>query len=75
MRREVGFEIIRTMWNYLGKNKIRFIPEVTGPFLEVTLVPEAELRKATLPIFFDMMQCECNVRGNFKEVSKTSPDV
>ncbi|XP_033633193.1 dedicator of cytokinesis protein 1-like isoform X1 [Asterias rubens] len=70
MRREVGFEIIRTMWNYLGKNKIRFIPEMTGPFLEVTLVPEAELRKATLPIFFDMMQCECNVRGNFKEFER-----
>ncbi|XP_022091656.1 dedicator of cytokinesis protein 1-like isoform X3 [Acanthaster planci] len=70
MRREVGFAIIRTMWNYLGKNKIRFIPEMVGPFLEVTLVPETELRKATLPIFFDMMQCECNIRGNFREFER-----
>ncbi|KFM70969.1 Dedicator of cytokinesis protein 1, partial [Stegodyphus mimosarum] len=31
---------------------------MVGPFLEMTLIPEAELRKATIPIFFDMMQCE-----------------
>jgi len=24
----------------------------------MTLIPETELRKATIPIFFDMMQCE-----------------
>lgn len=33
---------------------------MVGPILEVTLVPETELRKATIPIFFDMMQCEHN---------------
>ena len=33
---------------------------MVGPILEVTLVPEPELRKATIPIFFDMMQCEHN---------------
>ena len=31
---------------------------MVGPFLEMTLIPETELRKATIPIFFDMMQCE-----------------
>lgn len=66
MRREVAFDIIRTMWNYLGKNKIKFIPGMVGPFLEVTLVPEEELRKETIPIFFDMMQCEYNIHKNFK---------
>ena len=71
MRREVGFEIIRTMWNYLGKNKIKFIPEMVGPFIEVTLIPETELRKATIPIFFDMMQCEFQIKGNFNKVSKS----
>lgn len=39
-----------------------------GPFLEVTLVPESDLRKATLNIFFDMMQTEEKIRGNFKRV-------
>lgn len=42
---------------------------MVGPFMEVTLVPEPELRKATLRIFFDMMECEQRVRGNFKQVN------
>lgn len=42
---------------------------MVGPFLEVTLVPESDLRKATLNIFFDMMQIEEKIRGNFKQVS------
>uniref|UniRef100_A0A8C5IRD5 Dedicator of cytokinesis 5 n=1 Tax=Junco hyemalis TaxID=40217 RepID=A0A8C5IRD5_JUNHY len=45
-------------------HKIKFIPAMVGPILEVTLVPEPELRKATIPIFFDMMQCEFNFSGN-----------
>jgi hypothetical protein len=34
------------------------VPGLVGPFLEMTLIPETELRRATIPIFFDMMQCE-----------------
>lgn len=41
-----------------GQAKIQFVPGLVGPFLEMTLIPETELRKATIPIFFDMMQCE-----------------
>ncbi|KAI5712428.1 hypothetical protein M8J75_008277 [Diaphorina citri] len=52
-----------------GEHKINFIPSMVGPFLEVTLVPENELRKATLNIFFDMMECEQRVHGNFKQVN------
>ncbi|XP_069695130.1 dedicator of cytokinesis protein 1 isoform X2 [Periplaneta americana] len=57
MRRETGFEI-RSMWFNLGQYKIQFVPGLVGPFLEMTLIPETELRRATIPIFFDMMQCE-----------------
>lgn len=57
MRRETGFEI-RSMWFNLGLNKCQFVPSLVGSILEMTLLPEAELRKATIPIFFDMMQCE-----------------
>ncbi|XP_055899924.1 dedicator of cytokinesis protein 1-like isoform X3 [Biomphalaria glabrata] len=57
MRRETGFEI-RAMWFKLGPNKIKFIPQLVGPILEMTLIPEVELRKATIPIFFDMMNHE-----------------
>ncbi|CAG2063574.1 unnamed protein product, partial [Timema podura] len=74
MRVLMGFQIL-SMWSNLGncptigENKINFIPSMVGPFLEVTLVPESELRKATLHIFFDMMDCEQKARGNFKQVS------
>ena len=57
MRKEMG-KIVKSMWFNLGQHKIRFVPEMVGPFLEMTLIPETELRKDTIPIFFDMMQCE-----------------
>uniref|UniRef100_A0A8C3RX73 Dedicator of cytokinesis 5 n=1 Tax=Chelydra serpentina TaxID=8475 RepID=A0A8C3RX73_CHESE len=63
MRKEIGFKI-RDMWYNLGPHKIKFIPSMVGPILEVTLTPEPELRKAAIPIFFDMMQCEFNFSGN-----------
>ncbi|KAG8518214.1 Dedicator of cytokinesis protein 5 [Galemys pyrenaicus] len=63
MRKEIGFRI-RDMWYNLGPHKMKFIPSMVGHILEVTLTPEVELRKATIPIFFDMMQCEFNFSGN-----------
>uniref|UniRef100_A0A670JFD9 Dedicator of cytokinesis 2 n=1 Tax=Podarcis muralis TaxID=64176 RepID=A0A670JFD9_PODMU len=66
MRRLIGFAI-RDMWYKLGQNKIRFIPGMVGPILEMTLIPEAELRKATIPIFFDMMLCEYRNTGEFRK--------
>lgn len=41
---------------------------MVGPILEMTLIPEVELRKATIPIFFDMMLCEYKRTGEFKKV-------
>uniref|UniRef100_A0AAR2JDJ7 Dedicator of cytokinesis 2 n=1 Tax=Pygocentrus nattereri TaxID=42514 RepID=A0AAR2JDJ7_PYGNA len=66
MRRLIGFAI-RDMWYKLAGNKICFIPGMVGPILEMTLIPEEELRRATIPIFFDMMQCEHKHAGNFKK--------
>lgn len=43
---------------------MKFIPSMVGPILEATLVPEPDLRKAIIPIFFDMMQCEHNFSPN-----------
>lgn len=51
-----------------GQNKICFIPGMVGPILEMTLIPEVELRKATIPIFFDMMLCEYQRTGEFRKV-------
>ncbi|KAF6209244.1 hypothetical protein GE061_014989 [Apolygus lucorum] len=79
MRMEIGVEI-KSMWFNLGKHKKHFIPGLVGPFLEMTLIPENELRERTIPIFFDMMQCEfysyketngkrdsANVKAHFRE--------
>lgn len=57
MRKEMGM-IVKSMWFNLGQHKTRFVPDMVGPFLDMTLIPETELRKSTIPIFFDMMQCE-----------------
>ncbi|XP_046384567.1 dedicator of cytokinesis protein 1 isoform X4 [Ischnura elegans] len=78
MRRETGFEI-RSMWFNLGQYKIHFVPSLVGPFLEMTLIPETELRKATIPIFFDMMQCEFyssrNVGESFSDTKRDSTNI
>ncbi|TRY86430.1 hypothetical protein DNTS_004205 [Danionella cerebrum] len=63
MRKSIGFKL-RDMWYNLGPQKMKFIPAMVGPILEATLVPEPELRKATIPIFFDMMQCEYHFTSN-----------
>lgn len=64
MRVLMGFQIL-SMWSQLGDHKLHFIPSMVGPFLEVTLVPEPSLRKATLTVFYDMMHCEQISRGSF----------
>ncbi|NXK42830.1 DOCK2 protein, partial [Piprites chloris] len=64
MRATIGASI-RDMWYCLGHHKIEFIPGMVGPILEMTLVPELELRRSTIPIFFDMMLCEHQLTGSF----------
>ena len=59
---------ISTMWNALGARKIDFIPTLIKPFLEMTLVPEVQLRKETIPICFDMIECALRAHGSFQEV-------
>jgi dedicator of cytokinesis protein 3 len=67
MRVSMGIQIL-SMWSQLGNHKLHFIPSMVGPFLEVTLVPEPDLRKSTLSVFYDMMQCEQADRGSFRLV-------
>lgn len=60
---------LKSILSLKGQHKIKFIPEMVGPILEMTLIPETELRKATIPIFFDMMQCEFHSTRSFQMVS------
>lgn len=46
---------------------------MVGPILEMTLIPEEELRRATIPIFFDMIMCEHAHSGNFHKVAEICP--
>ena len=55
-----------------GHHKIEFIPGMVGPILEMTLVPELELRESTIPIFFDMMLCEYQLTASFSRVSTST---
>lgn len=67
MRVTMGCEIF-SMWQNLGEHKLHFIPALIGPFLEVTLIPQADLRNVMIPIFHDMMDWEQRRSGNFKQV-------
>uniref|UniRef100_A0A3Q3DTZ1 Dedicator of cytokinesis 4b n=1 Tax=Hippocampus comes TaxID=109280 RepID=A0A3Q3DTZ1_HIPCM len=66
MRVMMGCEIF-SMWQNL-EHKLNFIPAMIGPFLEVTLVPQPDLRNVMIPIFHDMMDWEQRRSGNFKQV-------
>uniref|UniRef100_A0A670J6K4 Dedicator of cytokinesis 4 n=1 Tax=Podarcis muralis TaxID=64176 RepID=A0A670J6K4_PODMU len=67
MRVTMGCEIF-SMWQNLGEHKVHFIPALIGPFLEVTLIPQPDLRNVMIPIFHDMMDWEQRRSGNFKQV-------
>lgn len=67
MRMVIAGRIV-DMWQYLGINKIRLIQSMVKPFLEMTLVPETELRRTTIPIFYDMIECEYRSKQHFRQV-------
>lgn len=57
IRRKTAHDI-NGMWMQLGEYKAAFVPDLVGSILEMSLIPDEELRRDTIPIFFDMMQCE-----------------
>ena len=46
------------MWFQLGHHKIKFNPGMVGYFFEMTLMPDTDFDTATIPIIFDIIQCE-----------------
>ncbi|KRZ77503.1 Dedicator of cytokinesis protein 1 [Trichinella papuae] len=53
--------------------KNQFIPSLVGFVLEVTLIPVEEVRKLTIPIFFDMMVTEFYLRANNNSTTSSTP--
>lgn len=66
--RLLAWNILLPVWQSLGSRRKHFIPKFVGPFLEVSLIPKAELRQLVLPVFFDMMLHQQKTSGNFKMV-------
>lgn len=60
--------IVNVLWCLPGEYKLNLIPTLIGPFMEVTLVPQMDLRNVLIPVFHDMMDCEQQRSGNFKQV-------
>ena len=60
---------------FAGEHKIHFIPDIVGSFLDMTLVREQELRQATIPIFFDMLEVEQKAWGSFKTVRSVADNL
>lgn len=56
----------------LGQNQIHFVPEFVGPFLEMALIPEPNVRKSLMPIFFEMMLREWENSNSFSKVCSDS---
>ncbi len=56
MRLSVGSHVM-SMWHRLKEQKAKFIPDLIGPFLEMTLIKQPDLRRTTLPVVFDIMRC------------------
>jgi len=52
----------------IGQHKAHFVPQIVHPLLEVTFVPATELRKATLPILYDILECQQQKDGSLREV-------
>lgn len=41
-----------------GTSKAHFVPFIIGPILEMSLVPQKELRKTIIPVFYDLIEIE-----------------
>ena len=61
MRKEMAF-LFRDMWLNLGRNKKYFVTDedvsLVSAVVRMSLVPVHDIRTATIPIFFDMINFE-----------------
>ena len=66
MRKETAV-LIRYLWFFLKDKKSHFIPSMVGPILEMSLIPEIEIRKIGLRIYFDIMESEQSLLSSPKD--------
>ncbi|XP_059098752.1 dedicator of cytokinesis protein 3-like [Tigriopus californicus] len=67
MRMRMAFQIL-SLWSHLGDLKQFFVPGIVGPLLKMTSIPDVELRKSALPVFYDLLDYEHRLKGHFKQI-------
>eukprot|EP00095_Tigriopus_kingsejongensis_P008592 maker-scaffold1083_size63694-snap-gene-0.15 protein:Tk08592 transcript:maker-scaffold1083_size63694-snap-gene-0.15-mRNA-1 annotation:"dedicator of cytokinesis protein 3 isoform x2" len=67
MRMRMAFQIL-SLWSHLGDLKQNFVPGIVGPLLKMTSIPDVELRKSALPVFYDLLDYENRLKGHFKQI-------
>ncbi|CAI8007599.1 Dedicator of cytokinesis protein 3, partial [Geodia barretti] len=67
VRISLGRHVV-SLWHRLGDKKGNFIPNLVKPFLEISLIKHKELRRVSLPLIMDIMECEQRASCNFKRV-------
>ncbi|XP_065184733.1 dedicator of cytokinesis protein 2-like isoform X1 [Sycon ciliatum] len=61
---------VLSMWNSLAtEQKQLFLPWIVGPFMDMSLIREHEIRCGTIPVFYDLMVCEFVQTGDYRQVS------
>jgi len=48
--------------------QVQLVPSLVGPLLEVTLIPQRQIRQTILPLLIYMMEAEQKEKGNFRQM-------
>ncbi|KAI9359989.1 hypothetical protein DFJ73DRAFT_639746 [Zopfochytrium polystomum] len=74
VRGEAG-ELLRSMWEYLTESEragrgvqMAFIPNLFGPFLELTMSPHPGLKSAAVELMFSTIEREYRAQDNFRRI-------
>ncbi|VVC90126.1 unnamed protein product [Leptidea sinapis] len=68
--RRSAASLLSEMWHGLEEHKRYFIPQLVGPFLEVSFLCDDEVRNTIIPLFFDMMLTEYRYTQETYEVAR-----
>lgn len=63
----MGRELINC-WALVDQNKTPFVPSMVAAFVDAVLVPQLEVRRMIIPIFYDMMAIDYQNNSNFYQV-------
>ena len=70
LRLKFSAQLIR-FWNNLPKSSIcDFIPTSTQSFLDAALLPNDDLQRELIPLFYDMIDAEDQSKSNFRHIER-----